>query len=100
MVCKIFSRSNFPKRIEKSANARRFAFQANAKIALLRASMAITYYIKLFRTGVDRYSGILMSLLLLFAETKIFTIFFKKYFLLKYISRIKDQNFMENDVND
>ena len=41
----------------------------NAKIALLHASMVITYYIKLFRTGADRYNGILMSLLLAVAET-------------------------------
>ena len=41
----------------------------NAKIALLRASMVVTYYIKLFRTGADRHNGILMSLLLLVAET-------------------------------
>ena len=42
----------------------------NVKIALLRASMVVTYYIKLFRTGADRYNGILMSLLLLVAEKK------------------------------
>ena len=41
----------------------------NRKIALSRASMVITYYIKLFRTGADRHNGILMSLLLLVAET-------------------------------
>ena len=41
----------------------------NAKIALLRASMVVTYYIKLFRTGAGRQNGILMSLLLLVAET-------------------------------
>ena len=41
----------------------------NAKIALLRASMVVTYYIKLFRTGAGRHNGILMSLLLLVAET-------------------------------
>ena len=41
----------------------------NARIALLRASMVVTYYIKLFRTGADRHNGILMSLLLLVAET-------------------------------
>ena len=32
--------------------------------------MVVTYYIKLFRTGADRYNGILMSLLLLVAEKK------------------------------
>ena len=34
-----------------------------------RASMVITYYIKLFRMGADRYNGFLMSPLLLVAET-------------------------------
>ena len=53
MVCKIFSYFEFPKRI------------------LLRASMVVTYYIKPFRTGgADKHNGILMSLLLLVAETK------------------------------
>ena len=32
--------------------------------------MAVTYYIKLFRTGADTQNNILMSLLLLVAETK------------------------------
>ena len=32
--------------------------------------MVFTYYIKLFRTGADRRSGILISLLILVAETK------------------------------
>ena len=41
----------------------------NAKIALLRASMVVTYYIKLFWMGADRHSGILMSLLLPVADT-------------------------------
>ena len=41
----------------------------NAKIAFLRASMVVTYYIKLFRMGADRRNGILMSVLLLVAET-------------------------------
>ena len=31
--------------------------------------MVVTYYVKLFRTGADRRNGILMSLLLLVAET-------------------------------
>ena len=31
--------------------------------------MVDTYYIQLFRTGPDKYNGILMSLLLLVAET-------------------------------
>ena len=41
----------------------------NSKIALLRKSMVVTYYINLFRTGAARHNGILMSLLLLVAET-------------------------------
>ena len=45
----------------------------NAKIALLRASMVVTYYIKHFRKSADRRNGILMSLLLLVAETIIRT---------------------------
>ena len=51
----------------------------NAKIALLCASMVVTYYIKLFRTGADRHNGILMSLLLLVAETKMRTTTRTKY---------------------
>ena len=42
----------------------------NAKITLLRASMLVTYYIKLFRTGTYRHNAILMFLLLLVAEKK------------------------------
>ena len=40
----------------------------NSKMALLRASMVTTYYIKLFGTGADKHNGILMCLLLLVAE--------------------------------
>ena len=40
----------------------------NGKIALVCASMVVTYYVKLFRTGPDRHNGILMSLLLLIVE--------------------------------
>ena len=40
----------------------------NWKIVLARASMVVTYYIKLFRTG-PTHNGIFMSLLLLVAET-------------------------------
>ena len=39
------------------------------KNRFLRASMFVTCYIKLFRTGADRHNGILMSLFLLVAET-------------------------------
>ena len=42
----------------------------NIKIALLCASMYVTYHIKLFRTGADRKNGFLMSLLIILAETK------------------------------
>ena len=38
------------------------------KISLLRASIVVTYYIKLLRTGADRQNGLSMSLLLV-AET-------------------------------
>ena len=41
----------------------------NAKITLLRASIVVTYYIKLFLMGADRHNGILMSVLILVAET-------------------------------
>ena len=41
----------------------------NVKIAPLLASMVLNHYIKLFRTVADRHNGILMSLLLLVAET-------------------------------
>ena len=41
----------------------------NWKIAVVRACMVVTYYIKAFRRGADRHNGILMSLLLLVAET-------------------------------
>ena len=40
----------------------------NAKIALSRAGMAVTYCTKLLRTTTGRHNGILMSLLLLVAE--------------------------------
>ena len=33
--------------------------------------MVVTYYIKLFRTRADKHNGVLMSLLLLVAETTI-----------------------------
>ena len=56
---------------KEEVNARCFTFQANAKIALFRSSMVVTYYVKLFRTGADRHNGILLSLLLLVAETTI-----------------------------
>ena len=42
----------------------------NGKTELASASMVVIYCIKLYRTGAKRYNGILMSLLLLVAETK------------------------------
>ena len=62
MVCKIFSCSEFPKRMEKIGKCKEFTF--------LRASMVVTNYIKLLRTGADKHNGILIRLLLLVAETK------------------------------
>ena len=47
----------------------------NRKIALLHASMAVTYYVQLFRTMVERQNSILMSLLLLVAEAIIMATF-------------------------
>ena len=41
----------------------------NTNIALLSASMVVTYYVKFFWMGSDRHNGILMYLLLLVAET-------------------------------
>ena len=41
----------------------------NGKIALVQASVVVTYHVKLFRTGADRHNGILMTLLLQVAET-------------------------------
>ena len=46
----------------------------NGKIALVRASIVVTYHIRLFRTWAGRHNGILILLLLLVAETKTFTI--------------------------
>ena len=43
----------------------------DGKIALVYASMVVTYYIKRFCTGANRHNGILMSLLFLVAETNI-----------------------------
>ena len=58
----------------------------NAKTAFWRASMVVTYYIRLFRTAADRYfNGILMSLLLLVVE-KIRKV--NKACKLKYLSKI------------
>ena len=39
-------------------------------LTLLRVSIVVTYYIKLFRARADRHNGILMSLLPLVGEIK------------------------------
>ena len=50
--------------------------------------MVVTYYVKLFRTGVDRHSSILMSFLLLVGETIEDGFSLPVYELLKFISFI------------
>ena len=67
---KYFFAQNSRRGWRKPANARGFTFQKNAKLELLRASIVVTYYIKLFHTRDDRQNVILMSLLLLVAEIK------------------------------
>ena len=70
----------------------------NAKIALLHASMVITYYIKLFRTGADRYNGILMSLLLAVAETiKQFAVICRSF--PAFTERVVFWNYFLNDLS-
>ena len=41
----------------------------NGKVALVRGSMIVSYYIKLLLTVAERHNSILMSFLLLVAET-------------------------------
>ena len=55
--------------LTKFAQKRYFYSVENGKIALVRAPMVATCYIKFFRTGADRNNDILMSFLLLVAET-------------------------------
>ena len=70
----------------------------NAKIALLHASMVITYYIKLFRTGADRCNGILMSLLLAVAETiKQFAVICRSF--PAFTERVVFWNYFLNDLS-
>ena len=69
MVYKIFFRFKLPNRMEKNSKSKAFCLSSKRKIELLRAFMVVTYYIKRFRTGAERYNSILMSLLLLVAET-------------------------------
>ena len=58
----------------------------NRKIALVRASMVFTYYIKLFCTGADRHNGILMFLLMYFNGILMFLVAeTSRKFLLKNI---------------
>ena len=42
----------------------------NGKTALVRASMVVTYYNKIFHAGADRHNGILMSLLILVSDAR------------------------------
>ena len=78
-----------------------------AKIALFRASMVVTYYIKLFRTGADTH-GIFMSLLLLVAKTtvasiKILTMLLLVLTMVIYLITIKitiNSNISDNDSNN
>ena len=42
----------------------------NGKVTLVRGAMVVTYYFKLFCTGAEKHNSILMSLLVLVAETK------------------------------
>ena len=53
--------------------------------------MVVTYYIKLFRTGVDRHNVILMSLLLVVAET------IKREFI-RYFKKQPPEVFCEKDA--
>ena len=62
------SKTSNSKFLDKFTQKRVFAVE-NRKITLLRASMVVTYYIKLFRTGADRHNDMLMSLPLLDAGT-------------------------------
>ena len=48
--------------------------------------MVVTYYITLFQMGADRHNGILMSLLLLVAETKNVSISFLTIMICYYFS--------------
>ena len=54
--------------LDQICTKRKFPVE-NGKMALVRASMVVNYYVKLFRTEAERHKGILMSLLLLVVET-------------------------------
>ena len=85
--------SNWPpdgKLLSNFQGSKRVFLVGNGKIALVRASVVVTYYIKLFRTGPDRHNGILMSLLFLVAKTKTF--------LKKYSFRAIGPSWEKNDV--
>ena len=66
----------------------------NRKIALERVSMVVTFYIKLFHTGADRCNGILMSLLLLVAET-IMLKMLKYLICLSFLSLFSPENHLQ-----
>ena len=67
----------------------------NAKIALSRAPMVVTYCIKLFQTEANRNNGILLYLLLLVAETIKFVLknqilYFYKSFRSEWLESLKE----------
>ena len=54
---------------EPSLHKKRYFQSETEKNGFSRAPMVFTYYIKLFRTWIDRPNGISISLLVLVAET-------------------------------
>ena len=76
----------------------------NGKITLGLVSIFVTYYIRLFRTGADRYNGILMPLFLLVAETIVFILIsvsipFNEKLLKKHKFHFSKDPIDINDVN-
>ena len=59
--------------------------------------MGVTHYIELFRTGSDRNDGILISLLLLVAETKIIKT--AAYVINSHLANMIDKNLKENRLS-
>ena len=76
----------------------------NGKITLGLVSIFVTYYIRLVRTGADRYNGILMPLFLLVAETIVFILIsvsipFNEKLLKKHKFHFSKDPIDINDVN-
>ena len=67
----------------------------NKKGAVLRASMVITYYIKLFRMRADRQNGTLIPLLLLVAETETKITYITKITKLQKLHNINDTKLID-----